>query len=371
MPEYEDVYVLPVLDETGQDMAAAIRELKSVIQPTNVCVDLDVSLEVSGWSNSAPYVYNWMNNKVTTECAVKVNYLEGAEDTDELYIGYEKIVGGIQFESPTKPTAAIPVRIHIVNAEADSITNIDDEMVSSDVISGTSNVKQALTSLKNADTTLSEQIVTLQDEGVYYGTCDTAAATRDKVVTCANFPSALKAGQKLSVKFTYGDESTSYARMTVNSLSRKNIQFVSGSTMLNIWRAGEVVDFVYDGTAWIVVNGGAYNKIATERDSSVHLPLQFQVNENSSVTLSFTTEWAYSFLLVSTYTDITNMNGYLFFVNGYVSASRGIAQKLCGGNNISINMSVDAKSITILNSSSNAIKFTVVPFTNDQTFSVS
>lgn len=160
MPEYEDVYEAPVLDATGQDMAAAIRELKSVIQPTNVCVDLDVSLEVSGWSNSAPYVYNWMNNKVTTECAVKVNYLEGAEDTDDLYIGYEKIVGGIQFESPTKPTAAIPVRIHIVNAEADSITNIDDEMVSSDVISGASNVKQALTSLKNADVSLSEQIGT-------------------------------------------------------------------------------------------------------------------------------------------------------------------------------------------------------------------
>lgn len=158
MPSYEEVYEPPMLDETGQDVAAAIRELKSVVQPTNVCVDLDVSLEVSGWSNSAPYVYNWMNNKVTTECAVKVNYLEGAEDTDELYIGYEKIVGGIQFESPTKPTAAIPVRIHIVNAEADSITNIDDEMVSSNVISGASNVKQALTSLKNADASLSEQI---------------------------------------------------------------------------------------------------------------------------------------------------------------------------------------------------------------------
>ena len=164
MPEYEDVYEAPVLDATGQDMAAAIRELKGVIQPTNVCVDLDVSLEVGGWSDSAPYVYNWMNNKVTTECAVKVNYLEGAEDTDELYIGYEKFVGGIQFESPTKPTAAIPVRIHIVNAEADSITNIDDEMVSSDVISGASNVKQALTSLKNADATLSEQIETLNSK---------------------------------------------------------------------------------------------------------------------------------------------------------------------------------------------------------------
>lgn len=219
--------------------------------------------------------------------------------------------------------------------------------------------------------TLSDQIGTLKNEGVYYGTCDTAATTRDKVVTCTNFPSVLKAGQKLSVKFTYGDESTSYARMTVNSLSRKNIQVVSGSTMVNIWKAGEVVDFVYDGTAWIVANGGAYKQIATEQSLTVHLQLQFQVNANSSKTLTFTTDWAYSFLLATTYTDTTNMNGYLFFINGYVSASRGSAQKICGGNYITVDMSADAKSITISNSGANAVKLTVIPFTNDLTFSVS
>ena len=211
MPEYEDVYEPPMLDGTGQDVAAAIRELKGVVQPTNVCIDLDVSLEVSGWSNSAPYVYNWMNNKVTTECAVKVNYLEGAEDTDDLYIGYEKIVGGIQFESPTKPTAAIPVRIHIVNAEADSITNIDDEMVSSDVISGASNVKQALTSLKNADASLSEQIGNI-------GSATTLWSGNGAVDTTYNLSESYKNFYLIIVKMQTNAANNDYMILPTNSI---------------------------------------------------------------------------------------------------------------------------------------------------------
>ena len=144
-----------------------------------------------------------------------------------------------------------------------------------------------------------------------------------------------------------------------------------------MYKAAKAIPYntTIDKTYLTAVSGGAINslsdQIATEQNSSVHIPLQFQVNANSTVTLSFTTSWAYSFLLATTYTDITAANGYLFFVNGYVSASRGVASKLCGGTYISIDMSLDAKSIRIANTGSNVVKMSVIPFTNDLTFSVS
>ncbi len=85
-----------------------------------------------------------------------------------------------------------------------------------------------------------------------FGTCETAAATAAKAVTCANFV-ALETGASVVVKFTYANTASS-ATLNVNSTGAKTIktsdgQALSGSN-LSPWKAGDIVNFVYDGTNW-------------------------------------------------------------------------------------------------------------------------
>ena len=88
-------------------------------------------------------------------------------------------------------------------------------------------------------------------EKPYYGTCATAAATVEKVVTCSGF--TLKTGSRIAVQFTYTN-SASQPTMNVNSTGAKYICSIHGTSVnTGIWRANEVVDFVYNGTYWIAL----------------------------------------------------------------------------------------------------------------------
>ena len=88
----------------------------------------------------------------------------------------------------------------------------------------------------------------------YYGTCSTAAATVAKVVACSGF--VLEAGATIVVKFTNYNTGAS-ATMNVNGTGAKAIKMY-GTTATNtyMWRSGEAVLFVYDGTNWQMVGMG-------------------------------------------------------------------------------------------------------------------
>lgn len=171
----------PFLDETAQSMLLALQGIRSAVQPANVYLDLDITLAVSGWSSAAPYTYNWTSDKINESCSVKVSFLDGAEDTNPLYLEYEKTAGGIQFVAPVKPTAAIPVRIHIIYADANAITDVDDEMVSSSAISGAANVKEALQNVDNRLNTTEQDLTNLNISAISSSTtiaslCDSCPA---------------------------------------------------------------------------------------------------------------------------------------------------------------------------------------------------
>lgn len=101
-----------------------------------------------------------------------------------------------------------------------------------------------------------QAITKLEDESVYYGTCSTAASTQQKAVTASNFPSALKAGQKLRVVFTNAQTYNGQPTLKVNSLAAVNIcKFGTTAAARYEWQAGQVLDFIYDGTNWIIVDG--------------------------------------------------------------------------------------------------------------------
>lgn len=99
-----------------------------------------------------------------------------------------------------------------------------------------------------------------------YGTCATSAATAAKVVTCANFL-VLEAGARVAVKFTYAN-SASAPTLNVNGTGAKTIK-CTGFTLTNMWAAGSVIDFIYDGTNWCVAGYNVDTNTDTNTDTKV------------------------------------------------------------------------------------------------------
>lgn len=86
----------------------------------------------------------------------------------------------------------------------------------------------------------------------YYGTCATAAATVAKVVTCSGF--VLETGATIAVKFTYYNTGAS-PTLNVNSTGAIAIkQYGSTEASTYMWRSGEVVLFVYNGSYWELIS---------------------------------------------------------------------------------------------------------------------
>ena len=86
----------------------------------------------------------------------------------------------------------------------------------------------------------------------YYGTCATAAATVAKVVTCSGF--VLETGATIAVKFTYYNTGAS-PTLNVNSTGAIAIkQYGTTAASTYMWRSGEVVLFVYNGSYWELIS---------------------------------------------------------------------------------------------------------------------
>ena len=96
---------------------------------------------------------------------------------------------------------------------------------------------------------------------IFYGTCATTKATQTKVVVCDSFTSSdLVEGVCVRVKFTYANTYNGTAKLNINSTGVKDIYYIdSGANSRYFWNAGEVIDFVYDGTKFVMVRSGIAN----------------------------------------------------------------------------------------------------------------
>lgn len=120
--------------------------------------------------------------------------------------------------------------------------------------------------------------------GMWYGTCSTAAATATKVVTCPGFQ--LVTGATIAVYFTYGQSSTSSVYLNVNGTGAKQVlgsllTTNSNSNVYGAWGGGEAKMFVYDGTAWRIVDR---NIITTAELTAIEETLGISPSSYSSVT---------------------------------------------------------------------------------------
>lgn len=87
----------------------------------------------------------------------------------------------------------------------------------------------------------------------HYATCSTSASTTVKTVSKTGF--ILETGARISVKFTYTNTATAPA-LNVNSTGAKTILFPSSTTSAkNVLTADKIIDFIYDGTNWVMISG--------------------------------------------------------------------------------------------------------------------
>lgn len=92
----------------------------------------------------------------------------------------------------------------------------------------------------------------------YYGTCDTAAGTQTKVVDCPAFSAyGLTEGALLAVRFSAAQTYNGTPTLTVNGQGPVEVKRQGTTNAARYcWLAGEVVPFVYDGTYWLMLDGG-------------------------------------------------------------------------------------------------------------------
>lgn len=94
------------------------------------------------------------------------------------------------------------------------------------------------------------------EDMTYYGTSLTAAATQTKVVTTHTGNFILEEGAIVYVMFGYGQTYNSTPKLNVDGTGAKNIIGDAAGTTQYMWKAGEVVGFAYDGSAYRAFEAG-------------------------------------------------------------------------------------------------------------------
>jgi len=139
----------------------------------------------------------------------------------------------------------------------DGIDNYALKSVVDGVKTQASNAEAMARSNRSAISTLQSNQYT--GSTYYYGTSSTDATTAIKIVECPEFQ--LVAGARISVYFANANDTTT-TQINVNSTGAIYVGYEKKSGGLsglprNWWRAGQVVDFVYDGTYFLVSTGKA------------------------------------------------------------------------------------------------------------------
>ncbi len=116
----------------------------------------------------------------------------------------------------------------------------------------------------------------------YYGTCSTSANTESKVVTTLDSNFVLATGATVYVKFN--DTNTiSTITLNVDGTGAKSVKAYGETNMnTNMWNAGEIVQFTYDGTNWIL------NQVSAATTSTYGITRLSNTIDNASTNLAAT-----------------------------------------------------------------------------------
>lgn len=115
----------------------------------------------------------------------------------------------------------------------------------------------AVYNVKSLSFTKGDNTYNIDAGSSYYAVCSTAGSTQTKTVTIDEI-TALEEGLSVRIIFSNDQLYNGVPKLQINSLTAANIQSVAGvDGEQYMWKAGEVIDLVYNGTNWIVVGRGA------------------------------------------------------------------------------------------------------------------
>lgn len=209
----------------------------------------------------------------------------------------------------------------------------------------------------------------------HYCTCYTDSGTVEKIVSVTGF--VLEEGARVTVKFS---ESNTAANPTLNvhsgnaytgakAIMYRGTSSVSGSSNYYRWQAGDIIDFIYDGTNWVMVGWQTYAYYAESATSattstyatylSCSTTKLLTASDTSTVTSSATiipsSNGEYSlgspgYKWGAVYANLIGSSTYPVST-AYINAMQGTASKAtsdASGNTIT---STYLKSVTLVNSS--------------------
>lgn len=193
----------------------------------------------------------------------------GTETLDLVYDGtYWIIVDGgtasVSYYGVTKLNNAVDSSSEVLAASSKAIKTVNDSLTSH--TGNTSNPHSVTAAQVGAAPSAA---------GIYYGTCDTAADTQEKVVTISGITS-LYTGLVIAVRFTYYQNYDGTPTLNLNNLGAKNIKRNSASDAARYeWKATEVISLVYNGVYWQIIDGDTastiyygYTKLSSATDST-------------------------------------------------------------------------------------------------------
>jgi hypothetical protein len=106
--------------------------------------------------------------------------------------------------------------------------------------------------------TVADLIEWLAKRDVFYGESSTAAGTQEKVATLEDSVGfSLSKGVKIRIKFSNAQSYNGQPTLNVNGTGAVGIMRNGTSVGVRyMWSSGEVLDFLYDGSNWVALDGG-------------------------------------------------------------------------------------------------------------------
>ena len=162
-------------------------------------------------------------------------------------------------------------------------------------------------------------------QSIWYATCDTAAATEEKTATITPTTTAfsLTAGVVVNVKFTNTNSgAVANIKLNVNQTGAKNIKYIYNGSLSNIpsagyLKTGQVYQFTYDGTYWVV------QMMYNTNDNTVDNRIIYFTGKTGAKGI-----WSYSFFMEDgngTYQNICTASDGTCTATNYTTATTKIA----------------------------------------------
>lgn len=161
----------------------------SIIRPVHAGIDVpyDLPIDTNEWIESGGrYVHAYTDNRITTGCRVEVTFKGGTLNTDVLYIEFEKITNGINFIVSEIPEVAVPIIIHIINAQTGTVLIPNADQVA------TVGTAQALgANVNNALINISDELNNVYDKVTDYLYRDLTTKTLSRVKSYNRYASRI------------------------------------------------------------------------------------------------------------------------------------------------------------------------------------